>query len=96
MTQIKLVALSGDCTVSYINHSYKALLEAFDSEGSIVIDLSQVEAADVTLVQLLVSASKTAAFQNRAFSLSSVPNRIQGVLGSSGVSFNLQSGQVIN
>ena len=54
VTQTKLVSLHGDCIVSDINRSYRTLVEAFQSEGSIVIDLSyKIEAADITLVQLI-------------------------------------------
>ena len=94
MTQTKLVTLSGDCTVSHINHSYRTLLEAFESKGPLVIDLSQVEAADVTLIQLIVSASKTAAFQNRAFALESVSSNLQDILSSAGISLNLKPSQI--
>ena len=96
MTQTKLVILGNDCTVTQINQSYQTLLEAFECQGPIVVDLSQVEAADVTLIQLILSASKTAALQDRAFSLKSVSNRLQAVLGSAGLSFSLESGRIIN
>ena len=96
MTQTKLVILADDCTVTHINNSYQMLVEAFERQGPIVVDLSQVAAADVTLIQLILSASRTAALQDRAFSLKSVPNRLQAVLGSAGISLNLESGQILH
>ncbi len=94
VTQTKLVSLHGDCIVSDINRSYRTLVEAFQSEGSIVIDLSKIEAADITLVQLIVSASKTATQQGREFSLISVPKIFEDTLLLAGVDFNVASGRL--
>lgn len=94
MTQTELVSLSGDCIVSTINHHYKILCEAFQSKGSVLVDLAQVEAADITLVQLIVSASQTAAQENREFALRSVPNSFRDVLCSAGINLNIESGQI--
>ena len=95
MTQTKIVSLSGDCTVSHINHSCRTLVDAFESDGSIVLDLSRVEAADITLIQLIVSAAKTAAFQKRAFSLQSLPDYLQSDLYLAGIEFKPEAGQIV-
>ncbi len=95
MTQTKIISLSGDCTVSHINHSCRTLVDAFESDGSIVLDLSQVEATDVTLIQLIVSASKTAAFQKRAFSLQSLPDHLRNEMCLAGIEFKSEAGQIV-
>ena len=95
MTQTKPIILSGDCIVSNIHHSYKTLVDAFQREGSLVIDLAHVEAADVSLMQLIVSASKTAAVSDREFSLKCVPHNLRDLLCSAGISFDQNSGQII-
>ncbi len=94
MTQTALVNLSGDCMVSNINHHHEAVRQAFQSKDPVVLDLAQVAAVDITLVQLIVSASKTAAFDNRAFSLRSVSESVRDVLCSAGIKLNLESGQI--
>ena len=94
MTQTALVSLSGDCLVSNINDHYQAVCQAFQSKGSVIVDLAQVAAADITLVQLVVSASKTAAREHRSFMLRSVPDSIRDVLCSAGIDLNLESGQI--
>ena len=94
VTQTEFVSLSGDCIVSNIDHHCRTLVVAFQSKGPLIVDLAQVEAVDVTLVQLIVSASKTAARDNRAFYLTSVPIGIQAAFLSAGVALNLESGQI--
>ena len=94
MTQTALVSLSGDCLVANIDDHYRTIRQAFRSEGSVMIDLAQVAAADVTLVQLIVSAAKPAAREHRVFILRSVPDSFRDVLSSAGLELNLESGQI--
>ena len=94
MTQTALVSLRGDCLVSNINDHYRIIRQAFQSEGLVMLDLANVGAADITLIQLIVSASKTAAREHRGFVLRSVPDSLQDAICSAGISLNSESGQI--
>ena len=59
-----------------------------------LLDLAQVEAADVSLAQLIVSASKTATLEHRAFALRSVSDDVRALLCSAGIILDLETGQV--
>ena len=94
MTQSELVGLSGDCTVASIHQYHRMLSEAFRSGSPVMLDLAQVQAADVSLAQLIVSAAKTAISENRAFALRCVSAEVRALLCSAGIVLDLQTGQV--
>ncbi len=59
-----------------------------------LLDLAEVQAADVTLAQLIVSASKTATLEHRDFALRSVSDRVHTLLCSAGIHLDLKTGHV--
>jgi anti-anti-sigma regulatory factor len=50
------------------------LLHALNQDGAIEIDASALEDIDVSVIQVLISAHKTATKLNRTFKLASPPN----------------------
>jgi anti-anti-sigma regulatory factor len=64
------IELCGDLSLPSITDAHQKVLEAFDQDLPIVIDLTGVTDADLTLVQLLEAARKSAQDRGRALSLS--------------------------
>lgn len=64
----RLVTLSGPLTLATAEAAKAALLADLDV-GSIQVDCSAVEEADVTAVQLLLAAHRSAQQRNRGFAL---------------------------
>jgi anti-anti-sigma regulatory factor len=64
------IELCGDLSLPSIADAHQKILSAFDQDLPIVIDLDGVTSADLTLVQLLEAARKSAENRGRALSLS--------------------------
>ncbi|ENZ83242.1 MULTISPECIES: STAS domain-containing protein [Caulobacter] len=64
------VELCGDLSLPSIGEAHDKILAAFDQDLPIVIDLERVEDADLTLVQLVEAARKSADRRGRSLSLS--------------------------
>jgi hypothetical protein len=73
------ISLDGARTVRTADQSHSLLLEAFRNASSITVDCSQITEADLSLVQLLLSARKSAAAGGKRLSLS---HAAEGALGS--------------
>lgn len=73
------VALCGNLSLPAITEAHEKVLEAFDQDLPIVVDLEGVTDADLTLVQLLEAARASAARRGRSLTLSapaSGPTRV--------------------
>ena len=57
--------LPADCSIAAIRSVYDLIREAFGREDRLEIDCSSVDKADVTSIQLLLSAAKTGDAQGR-------------------------------
>lgn len=65
----RTVRLSGEISVRTIADAHKTLLSALSESGSLMIDASGVEDADLSFVQLIESARLTAASLGKTFCL---------------------------
>ena len=63
------VSLSGDVTVSSISDAYAALVAGMEHGGPVVVNLDEVQDADLTLAQLLEAARRTAAAKGQEIRL---------------------------
>jgi anti-anti-sigma regulatory factor len=68
-----IVRLAGSVTVRTIAEAHQGLLEAFADNSEIIVDASDVTEHDLTFVQLLLSARRTAVEQGKHFALASAP-----------------------
>jgi hypothetical protein len=73
------IGLDGVRTVRTAEQSHSLLLETFRSASSITVDCSKIAEADLSLVQLLLSARKSAAAAGKKLTLS---HAAEGALGS--------------
>ena len=81
------VLLPADCTIGAIRQVYELVRDAFfGRQGKLEIDCSSVDRADVTSVQLLVSASKTASQAGRSIVWSDPSQVLQRTLERAGMS----------
>jgi len=67
------VVFAGSLTVSQSEAIQASLLEGLTQHASVEIDCSGAEEIDVSFLQILISASRTAAAWNKNLSLSSPP-----------------------
>ena len=79
------VRVVGDCVLSSVASHLASLTQAFEQDGPIVVDLSGVDVVDVSFIQLIVSASQTAARHTRPFSLIGMPDAVESVFRRSGI-----------
>lgn len=63
-----LVTMGPDCTIRGIAQAHAALLQA-DTRDTLIVACDAVEQADVTFVQLMVSAQATCAARGQTFHL---------------------------
>lgn len=84
-----VVTMAPDCTIRSIEAACQALRRAIRQPGveggTLSIDCAAVEQADITFVQLLVSASKTTSARNVRLALQAAPPCVHDALGRSGV-----------
>jgi ABC-type transporter Mla MlaB component len=66
--------LSGDLSLRSISELHSRLTEAVTAHPAVSIDTSAVESIDVAAVQLLVSATRTAAAQGRTLTVTAPEN----------------------
>lgn len=67
--QDKTVHFSENVTISNISEAHDILRSAFEGDNSITIDIGGLEEADLTFVQLIESARRTAAEGGRSIQL---------------------------
>lgn len=82
----RAVTFAGRCSIVSIEDNHRQLLDAVHAGESITVDLSEVESADVSFLQLLVSARHMAAAQNKSFTLRNLPAPIAAAFRAAGVS----------
>ncbi len=80
------ISLSGDCSIRTITGLHATMQDGFrEGEGDVVVDMAAVEDADVTLIQLMIAAARTASTAGRAFSIVNMPGPIAACFGGAGV-----------
>jgi len=65
-----VLKLSGEMTIRTITDAWRNLQDAFQASDNIIVDLSDIGTTDMSFIQLLLSAQKTAEARNKAFHLS--------------------------
>ena len=78
--------LPADCSIAAIRSVYDLVISAFRRQDRLEIDCSDVDKADVTSVQLLLSTAKTANLQGRPIVLTEMSQTLQNTFQRAGVS----------
>jgi ABC-type transporter Mla MlaB component len=73
-----------DCSIAAIRGVYDLIREAFSRQESLEIDCSSVAKADVTSIQLLLSAAKTGQAQGRRVVLTAFSQSFRNTLRRAG------------
>lgn len=73
-----------DCSIAAIRNVYDLIQEAFSRQQSLEIDCSSVAKADVTSIQLLLSAAKTGRTQGRRVVLTAFSQTFRNTLRRAG------------
>lgn len=80
------ISLSGDCSIRSITDLHATMQDAIrQGEGDVVVDMAGVEDADVTLIQLMIAAARTASAADRVFSIVNMPGPIAACFSGAGV-----------
>ena len=87
------ITLSGDCSIRSIADLHATMQGAFRNAGDVVVDMAAVESADVTLIQLMISAARTASAAARGFSIVNMPGSIATQFSGAGVDMALLTAQ---
>jgi len=80
-----LLRLPADCSIASIRGVYDLVREAFRRQDRLEIDCSDVDKADVTSVQLLISTAKTASRDGRPVVLTAVSQTLRNTFQRAGV-----------
>jgi ABC-type transporter Mla MlaB component len=78
--------LPADCSISAIRSVYDLIREAFGRQSRLEIDCSDVNKADVTSIQLLLSTAKTAKLEGRSVALTAVSRALSHTFQRAGFS----------
>ncbi|MCW6507639.1 STAS domain-containing protein [Lichenifustis flavocetrariae] len=79
------ISLPGDCVLSDIAAVRQSLLDAFAFGGPIELDMSKLARIDVSFVQLVVAASRTASQTETQLTFSNVPDAVKATLQNAGL-----------
>lgn len=78
--------LPADCSIAAIRNVYDLVRDGFRRQDKLEIDCSDVDKADVTSIQLLVSTAKTASLQGRPIVLTAVSKVLRSTFQRAGFS----------
>jgi anti-anti-sigma regulatory factor len=78
--------LPSDCSISAIRGVYELIRDAFRQQDRLEIDCSNVDKADVTSIQLLLSTTKTARAQGRSVVLTAISQTLRKTIHRAGFS----------
>jgi anti-anti-sigma regulatory factor len=78
--------LPADCSIGAIRVAYDLICKALTGQNRLEIDCSAVDKADVTSVQLLVSAAKSARHVGNRVSLTAISEVLRSAIKRAGVS----------
>ena len=79
------ISLPSDCVLSGITAIRQSLLDAFAFGGPIDLDLSNLERIDVSFVQLVVAAARTASQTDISLTVSNVPDAMKVTFQNAGL-----------
>jgi ABC-type transporter Mla MlaB component len=80
-----LLRLPADCSIAAIRSVYDLIRDSFGRQDKLEIDCSDVNKADVTSVQLLLSTAKTANQQGRPIVLTAISQALRSTFQRAGV-----------
>jgi anti-anti-sigma regulatory factor len=86
-------ALRGDIRLARIGDAHAAL-QALVASGAPTLDLSEVTGGDVSLVQLVLSADRTARRDGRTLSLTGVSAALRLTFSRAGVGYDAATGRL--
>lgn len=75
-TETLLLSVGGELTIPFAGEFRGALLEAFDAAGRVVVNLAGVSAVDITGLQLLCSAHRSACAREKGFGIEGLTNPV--------------------
>jgi anti-anti-sigma regulatory factor len=78
--------LPPDCSIAAIRNVYELVIDAFHRHDKLEIDGSKVDKADVTSVQLLLSAAKAASHHGRPIVLIAISEALRRTFNRAGFS----------
>lgn len=78
-----VVDLHGPATVRVVNDVRTRILDALSQGSDVVVDLTDIERSDLSLVQLLFSASLTAGGTSVRFKVTGAPDILRSAAGGS-------------
>jgi ABC-type transporter Mla MlaB component len=81
-----LLQLPADCSIASIRTVYELIRQAFGRPEPLKIDCSNVDKADVTSIQLLLSTAKTGQAQGRPVILTAFSQTLRSALRRAGFS----------
>jgi anti-anti-sigma regulatory factor len=87
--------LQSDCNIRTAREHHRALVDAFQTGDEIEIDAGRVERVDLTFIQLLASAMKTAKASQKRCRLVSVSEPLRGALARAGVRLSPSDDQIM-
>jgi phospholipid transport system transporter-binding protein len=77
--------LPADCSIASIREIHGLIRQSLASQGHLEIDCSAVDKADVTSVQLLISATRTACEQGTSLNLTALSQCLESTFERAGV-----------
>jgi anti-anti-sigma regulatory factor len=80
-----IVNAPADCSLRSIRPLHSEMAAAFKADGDLAIDCSAMTSCDITGLQLLISAAKTAETARRPFRVEGVPEVLSTALARAGL-----------
>lgn len=77
--------LPADCSIASIREVHELIRQSLASQSHLDIDCSAVDKADVTSVQLLISATRTASEQGASLNLTALSQCLESTFQRAGV-----------
>ncbi len=71
-----VLRVGGELTIPFAGEFTAALLDAFDTAGRVLVNLEGVSAVDITGLQLLCSAHRTACAREKGFDVEGLVNPV--------------------
>lgn len=71
-----VLKVTGELTIPFAAEFRGALLDAFDEAAGVIVDLGGVNSVDITGLQLLCSAHRTACARGKGFSVEGLTNPV--------------------
>ena len=84
--------LPADCSIAAIRGVYDLIREAFARQDRLEIDCSDVDKADVTSIQLLISTAKTGEAQGRPVVLTAFSQTLRNAIRRAGFAGDVMAG----